>query len=63
MDEFSLHELLDRSHLVIEMINSILMEHKNYEDLPEDIQDDIESAMDKLYGAYQKIGQLKQGGH
>jgi hypothetical protein len=58
IDEYSMHELLDRAHLVCEFLCNTLHEHKDFERLPTSIQSLVNDSADMLYRAYSSIGEL-----
>lgn len=58
LDQFYWHEALDRTHLQIENIDSHLLQHPVLKVNPE-IRKHVESAVEELCEAYQKIGTNK----
>ena len=55
LDKFHAHEALDRTHCVLAMIDTILLDHPWIKTYPE-VNEKIEEASEVLAEAYQMIG-------
>ena len=55
LDKYHYHEMLDRLHVVMSMIDVHLQQH-HVSKIETDVKDLISEAHDKLYQAYQIVG-------
>lgn len=58
IDEFSYHEVLDRTHILMTMLNSSVYEHVVTHMHP-DIKHKVDDVSSKLYEVYQLIAQIE----
>lgn len=56
LDKFHYHEALDRSHVIVDMMNDYLLEHPAVSQNKK-IKKKVEKAIENLADAYQLIGQ------
>lgn len=57
MDDYARHELLDRTMIAADAVNGLLVEHRNFDELPEEARRNIGVAQIALMRAYQAIGE------
>ncbi len=56
-DDYGLHELLDRTHMVLAMIDDFLLQHKDTGSQL-DVKAHFEKASEELSKAYLRIGEI-----
>jgi hypothetical protein len=54
---YGIHEVLDRTNLLLTILEDFIINHKELEDLPE-IKKLYEESSDKLSEAYQLVGRI-----
>lgn len=55
LDDFSYHEVVDRSFIAMQMIETLLLNHQAIEAHPE-FKENIENSISSLYEIYQAFG-------
>lgn len=58
MDKLSKHEFLDRAYIQLEQFNNAILDHVDYEKLPEETRALAGKIHTDLYALYNKMGGL-----
>jgi|OM-RGC.v1.036225338 hypothetical protein len=59
IDKFSYHEVMDRSYLIIHMIDNYLLQHPVVK-LDNKLKDKIEKSAELLYEVYNEVGSFEK---
>lgn len=55
IDEFGKHEILDRTYMMMESHSTFLLEHANFDEMPESIKTRLKNIHTDYYLTYQLI--------